>query len=96
MTPEQEIELWNLIHRWRHEANTAKDVVAYVNELIEKGRNEGGMTKAELLKALRENNGATGDREGQHEICDEALLVYINDAEITDAFFDDDGTKWYA
>lgn len=54
------------------------------------------MEKKELLKILSENNGEHGYREEQHEICDRALLEYINDEEITNAFWDEKGIKWYA
>lgn len=53
------------------------------------------MTKEELLKILEENGKeGRGDHEIEHYNCDNALLVYINDKEITDAFMK--GTKWYA
>jgi hypothetical protein len=51
------------------------------------------MTKEELIKILNDNSGP-GDHEGQHANCDEALLTYINDVEVTEAF--NKGTKWYA
>ena len=40
MTEEETIELWNLIQRWRTTPDSAKDVVAYVEELIEEGKRE--------------------------------------------------------
>jgi hypothetical protein len=52
------------------------------------------MTKEELLKFLRDHEGATGDPEVTHIEADRALLAYINDDEITKAF--EAITKWYA
>lgn len=51
------------------------------------------MTKAELLaklKAIREQS----DREAAHADADDALLDYINDAEVRAAY--DAIEKWYA
>ena len=52
------------------------------------------MKKEELLKILEENGMEHGDHEIMHSTCDNALLEYINDPEITDAF--NKGIKWYA
>lgn len=52
------------------------------------------MTKEELLKILNENASQSGDHEIEHINCDEALLTYINDPDITEAF--NRGNKWYA
>lgn len=52
------------------------------------------MTKDELLKILNENASERGDHEAEHRNCDDALLAYINDPDITEAF--NRGTKWYA
>lgn len=49
------------------------------------------MNKEELLKILLEGNG---DYETHHMKCDDALLEYINDEEITEAF--NERTKWYS
>ena len=57
------------------------------------------MKKEELLKILKDNNGSDdvgGDKELMHITCDNALLKYINDEEITNAFDDKEGVKWYA
>lgn len=52
------------------------------------------MTRDELLAALRKLQGEGGDREANHEEADAALLEFINDKEITEAF--DAIEKWYA
>ena len=52
------------------------------------------MTKEELIKILNENGTKYGDHEGMHYACDDALLAYINDPDVTAAF--NQGTKWYA
>ena len=52
------------------------------------------MTKEELIKILNDNGSEHGDHEVMHSNCDDALLEYINDPEITAAF--NQGTKWYA
>lgn len=49
------------------------------------------MNKEELLQAL---NGCDDDPECHHSLCDYALLEFIDDEEITEAFFNK--TKWYA
>lgn len=53
----------------------------------------GEMTKEELLKILEDNSGGS-DPEIMHMRCDDALLDYINDLDVTAAF--EKGTKWYA
>jgi hypothetical protein len=50
------------------------------------------MTREELLAVLRNDFG--GDAEVAHTEHDNALLAYINDGEITEAFRAT--TKWYA
>ncbi len=49
------------------------------------------MTYAELLAILR---GDDGDPEVHHSLCDDALLAFIDDPEVTEAF--GAKTKWYA
>jgi hypothetical protein len=49
------------------------------------------MTKAELIYVLK---NTSGDIEIDHSIADEALLEYINDPEITEAF--NAVERWYA
>ena len=51
------------------------------------------MDKQELLAALKEF-AALGDTEAQHGYADDALLKFINDSEITEAYNKID--KWYA
>lgn len=50
------------------------------------------MTKEELLKELEKANRM--DPESGHDYADEALLEFINDKDITDAF--EKLEKWYA
>lgn len=50
--------------------------------------------KQELLTELAELNTENGDVETQHLLADKALLRYINDPEITEAF--NEIEKWYA
>lgn len=58
------------------------------------------MTRDELLQKLREcivmsgGPDGSGDPEAAHSVADDALLEYINDAEISAAF--DDIYRWYA
>lgn len=52
---------------------------------------EDAAKKERLLAVLRTD---TGDHEADHCNSDEALLRYIGDPEVTDAF--NAGTKWYA
>jgi len=49
------------------------------------------MNKEDLIKRLLAD---TGDTEGDHFDCDEALLEFINDKDITEAYFH--LGKWYA
>jgi hypothetical protein len=49
------------------------------------------MTKQELLAILLRDDR---DPEGHHADCDDALLAFINDEEVTVAFHS--ATKWYA
>jgi hypothetical protein len=51
------------------------------------------VSKEQLLEILR---GDDSDPEAHHGDCDDALLQYINDPEITAAFDDPKKTKWYA
>jgi hypothetical protein len=51
------------------------------------------MTKEELIKELKELKDL-GDPEIAHGRADDALLNYINDAEVTDAF--NSIEMWYA
>ena len=51
------------------------------------------MTRDELLTKLREC-AETPDPEVAHELADEALIEYINDAAVTEAFEQVD--RWYA
>lgn len=51
------------------------------------------MTRDELLKILRDNEN-TQDPEAGHSEADEALIKYINDSEITEAY--NKLIKWYA
>lgn len=51
------------------------------------------MTKDELLKKLRELQGDQ-DQEGAHWDADQALISFIGDPEIVDAF--EKIGKWYA
>ena len=51
------------------------------------------MSKEELLQVLKDC-AASYDQEGAHIEADEALIRYINDPEITEAFNAID--KWYA
>lgn len=51
------------------------------------------MTKEELLKTLKGCNN-NGDMESNHIAADEALLEFINDKEIEEAY--EDIEKWYA
>lgn len=51
------------------------------------------MTKEELLKKLRELQGS-GDLESAHWNADEALIEFIDDPEIDEAY--DLIAKWYA
>ena len=48
------------------------------------------MTKNELIDVLKQE----GDAEKRHEEADKALLEYINDPEITLAFYS--MTRWYS
>lgn len=50
------------------------------------------MTKDELLEILKDSK--EHDAEISHEDADEALLKYINDPEITEAFMA--MTRWYS
>ena len=50
------------------------------------------MNKEELLELLRSLKGA--DEEAEHSSADIALLEYIDDKEISEAF--DNVKKWYA
>lgn len=52
------------------------------------------MTKEELLKKLAEIKKYDGDTEAAHGDADDALLEYINDEEISNAYNIID--KWYA
>lgn len=52
------------------------------------------MEKKELLAILEANATERGDHELEHVNCDDALLDYIDDPEITAAY--EKGTKWYA
>lgn len=53
------------------------------------------MTKPELLKRLKElPDKLSGEFEKQHILADEALVEYINDAEIENAY--EDIEKWYS
>lgn len=54
------------------------------------------MEKRELLRILEENGKMHGDigPEAMHIACDDALLEFINDPEITAAF--SKGVKWYS
>lgn len=52
------------------------------------------MNRQQLLDLLRNLKGDTGDQEAAHVEADEALLLYIDDIEITQTFNDID--KWYA
>ena len=49
------------------------------------------MTKEELLEILRQD---TGDTERDHSESDDALLKYIDDPDVTEAF--NTREKWYA
>ena len=51
------------------------------------------INKQELIDKLH-NLKESGDHEGAHGDADEALLDYIHDDEVTEAF--DDIEKWYA
>lgn len=53
-----------------------------------------GMSKADLLVVLRERATGLKDAEADHVKADEALLAYIDDPEISEAFEAID--KWYA
>lgn len=50
--------------------------------------------RAALLETLRSYHGTDIDQEGAHVRADEALLEYIDDPEITEAF--EAIEKWYA
>lgn len=50
--------------------------------------------REELLVRLRELHGPSGDIEAQHSIADQALLDYIADPEITEAY--EAIERWYA
>ena len=52
------------------------------------------MTRDELLTLLRGWEGDTGDQEWVHMEADDALIAYINDPEITEAY--NNIGKWYA
>jgi len=53
------------------------------------------MTIDELIAELKRIKAESdGDREEDHLFADYALLVYINDPRVTEAF--DDIEKWYA
>lgn len=52
------------------------------------------MTRDELITLLRGWEGDTGDLEMVHIEADDALLAYINDSEITEAY--NAIGKWYA
>lgn len=52
------------------------------------------MTRDELLRELRRWHRPNGDIEGQHDTADKALIAYINDPEITEAY--EAIEKWYA
>ena len=49
------------------------------------------LTRQELLDIL---NGSDADPEKHHDLCDTALLRFINDEEVTKAF--NSKRKWYA
>lgn len=50
------------------------------------------MTKEELIAKLQDVD--SGDEEKDHRLADRLLLEYINDPEVTVAFFDI--PKWYS
>ena len=52
------------------------------------------MTKLELVDKLKAWHGYDHDKELVHVFADEALLDYIDDGEVTDAF--EAIKKWYA
>ena len=53
------------------------------------------MTKKQLVSKLKDIKEVHGkDPEGAHSHADNALLEYINDADVYEAF--DDIEKWYA
>ena len=56
---------------------------------------KGLITKAELLSKLAQC-AEESDHEGAHVEADEALLQFINDAEITKAWRKASATFWYA
>lgn len=73
-----------------------KQFVSVLNETTHRGIAAlGNMTKKELLAILQENNaGGDGDWEEGHWHSDEALIAYINDPEIAEAF--EKVGRWYA
>lgn len=52
------------------------------------------MSKEELLTRLQQAQACNGDPEAAHGMADDALLAYINDDEIRDAYIAVE--KWYA
>jgi hypothetical protein len=52
------------------------------------------MTKEELIKRLKDNQGGNGDTEAQHFSADTLLIEYINDEDITREY--DLVPKWYS
>lgn len=84
-----------LIKKWFNDddagTEAAADVLRSLSTWIIESKYELVARRGKLLQALR---STTGDTEGDHSRADEALLDFIDDTEVTEAFKAE--PKWYA
>jgi len=74
--------------------HNASDKTMHTHLMCHNQAGEPRLNRKQLLDLLRGLQGDTGDKEVAHIEADEALLTYIDDIEVAQAFHDID--RWYA